>query len=401
MPQDQRLQLILALYVPSILLSIAYTVLAPILPVYAGELTNVYVLIGFILAAESFGRVIGDLPASWFIRRIGMRRTMIVGLWMTLLPMMLLFVVHTIWLTIALLLVVGFGHALYNISRHAYITVIIRTASRGRAIGLLGGVHRIGNFVGPLLGGWIGATFGLRYGFIGFGMIALITLFFVWRFMEHVAANEVPRNDTPQHVLIGQLIRDQKGIFATAGMGQVLAQLTREGWRVLIPLYAANVLNLDVKTIGYIIGAGSAMDMLVFYLSGVIMDRFGRKWSIVPSFVLQAIGTAFILTAHSALALAFVSAFIGLSNSLSSGTMMTLGSDFSPPEFRGEFLSLWRLIGDMGSMGAPIIVGGVAQILVLQMSVLTVTGSGFGAALLFAFLVPETLRRKSVELKTS
>ncbi|MDQ7035858.1 MAG: MFS transporter [Anaerolineae bacterium] len=214
-------------------------------------------------------------------------------------------------------------------------------------------------------------------------------------------AHDVQRNETAQHILIAQLIRDQKAVFATAGMGQILVQLTREGWRVLIPLYAANVLNLDVQTIGYIIGAGSAMDMLVFYISGVVMDRFGRKWSIVPPFILQGIGTALILLTHSAMPLALVSAFIGLANGLSSGTMMTIGSDFSPPEFRGEFLSLWRLIGDTGHVGAPIIIGAVAQVLVLQMSVLAVAGSGFGAALLFAFLVPETLKRKSVKLKTS
>jgi MFS family permease len=308
----------------------------------------------------------------------------------------LLIVVNTIWLTIVLLLAVGFGHALYNISRHAYVTVVIRTAARGRAIGLLGGVFRIGNFIGPLLGGWIGGSLGLRYGFIGFGIISLLTIFFVWRYMEIHETDSQAQQDKAQHLLMWQLVREHQGILATAGTGQILAQLTREGWRVLIPLYAANILGLNVQTIGLIVGAGSAMDMLFFYLSGVVMDKFGRKWSIVPSFILQGIGVGLIYVSHGAVALAFVSAFIGFANGLSSGTMMTLGSDFAPPELRGEFLSLWRLIGDVGSMGAPVIIGSVAQVLVLQMSILAVMGSSFTAVLLFAFLVPETLKRKPV-----
>jgi MFS family permease len=395
--ESQRNQLIFALYIPSALSAIAFTLLTPILPLYAGQLTNAYALIGIILAAMAFGRVFGDLPSSWFIRRYGMKKTMLIGLWMSLLPMVLLFVVNTIWLTIVLLLAVGFGHALYNISRHAYVTVVIRTSARGRAIGLLGGVFRIGNFIGPLLGGWIGGSLGLRYGFIGFGIISLLTIFFVWRYMEiHETDSEV-QQDKAQHLLMWQLVREHQGILATAGTGQILAQLTREGWRVLIPLYAANILGLNVQTIGLIVGAGSAMDMFFFYLSGVVMDKFGRKWSIVPSFILQGIGVGLIYVSHGAVALAFVAAFIGFANGLSSGTMMTLGSDFAPPELRGEFLSLWRLIGDVGSMGAPVIIGSVAQVLVLQMSILAVMGSSFAAVLLFAFLVPETLKRKPVK----
>jgi MFS family permease len=398
--QDQRLHLIFAIYIPSALSAIATTILTPVLPLYATELTNAYAVIGIILGALSLGRVLGDIPASWFIRRTGTKSTMMIGLWLSFLPMLLLFFTHSIGLTIMLLLVSGFGNALYNISRHAYITVAVRSTARGRAIGLLGGVFRIGNFIGPLLGGWLGAAFGLRYGFIGFSVLSLLTLFFVWCYMERVAANETPRNDTPQHILMAQLIRDHKGILATAGTGQVLAQLTREGWKVLIPLYAANILNLDVQTVGYIIGAGSAMDMIFFYLSGVVMDRFGRKWAIVPSFILQGIGVALILLSQNALILGMVAAWIGFANGLSSGTMMTLGSDFSPPALRGEFLSLWRLIGDVGAVGAPVIVGSVAQILVLQMSVFAVMGAGFGAALLFIIFVPETLKRKSTSVQT-
>jgi MFS family permease len=167
---------------------------------------------------------------------------------------------------------------------------------------------------------------------------------------------------------------------------------------VLIPLYAANVLKLDVQTIGIIMSFGSGLDMLVFYISGVIMDKFGRKWAIVPSFVLQGIGVALMPFAGIAFTLSLVSAFIGFANGLSSGTMMTLGADFAPSEMRGEFLSMWRLIGDVGAVGAPMMIGSVAQILALQMSIFAVATSGLGAALLFGLFVPETLKRKKPSL---
>ncbi|MEL6149629.1 MAG: MFS transporter, partial [Chloroflexota bacterium] len=127
--------------------------------------------------------------------------------------------------------------------------------------------------------------------------------------------------------------------------------------------------------------------------SGILMDRFGRKWAIVPAFVVQATGVLLIPFTGSALALAAVAALIGTGNATSSGTMMTLGGDFAPPETRGEFLGVWRFIGDVGATSAPLIVGAVAQALVLQASVFTIAGFGYGTALWFALLVPETLRK--------
>jgi MFS family permease len=123
------------------------------------------------------------------------------------------------------------------------------------------------------------------------------------------------------------------------------------------------------------------------------MDRKGRKHAIVPSFVVQAFGLALIPLTGGFLSLLFAASLIGLGNGLSAGTMMTLGADLAPVDSRGAFLGVWRLIGDMGAAGGPLIVGGVAGILALGASALVISGAGGMAASIFAFLVPETLRK--------
>lgn len=386
-------RLLWAFYVPSILIAVAYSVLTPVLPLYASDLTSAFIVIGVILAAESFGRVIGDVPTSWVMRRFGIKQTMLIGLWVALVPMVMLFWVRNVPMIIALLFVSGIGHAFYNISRHAYIAVVIKTAIRGRAIGLLGGVFRIGSLIGPIIGGWVGAQFGLPSVFLAFGVLTIATMVFVWIFMRSLDADETALHGE-QRPSMRQMLRDNAQIFASAGSGQVLAQLTRQGSKVLIPLFGASVLGLDVQTIGIILAVGSAFDSIFFLASGVIMDRFGRKWAIVPSFVIQGIGIALMLLTTDALTLGLVSALIGFGNALSAGTMMTVGADLSSPDSRSEFLSVWRLIGDLGFVGGSLVVGAVAQALVIQMSVVAVMGAGFGAAGLFAFFVPETLQRK-------
>jgi len=83
-------------------------------------------------------------------------------------------------------------------------------------------------------------------------------------------------------------------------------------------------------------------------------------------------------------------ALIGLGNGLGSGTMMTLGADLAPPGATGEFLGLWRLVGDVGGVGGPLAVGVVADELGLDGSAVVIAGLGLAATLTLAFLVRET-----------
>ena len=95
--------------------------------------------------------------------------------------------------------------------------------------------------------------------------------------------------------------------------------------------------------------------------------------------------------------LLLATSLIGLSNGLGSGSMMTLGADLAPREAMGEFLGVWRLIGDVGHSGSPLVVGYVADMMDLPSAARVMAGIGILAAGTFAFLVPETHRRRSSE----
>ena len=85
---------------------------------------------------------------------------------------------------------------------------------------------------------------------------------------------------------------------------------------------------------------------------------------------------------------------IGLGNGLGSGTMMTLGADLAPEGARGEFLGLWRFVGDMGNASGPLVVGHIADLAGLTTAPLIVAGIGLLGAVILGGLVPETLNRR-------
>ena len=203
-----------------------------------------------------------------------------------------------------------------------------------------------------------------------------------------------PAVRVPGHTTRGALadvLRQHGRTLATAGTGQFLGMVIRNGRNVFIPLFAADVLRLDVGMIGLIVSITSALELMMVLPAGWVMDKWGRKFAMVPCFVLQGIGLMMVPFTVGPLGLLLASALMGFSNGLGSGTMLALGSDLAPPEQRGEFLSLWRLVGDSGLLGAPLLVGTVADLLVLSASAWAVGAAGIGAGLIFAFLVPETL----------
>jgi len=262
--------LISPLFLPAILFSIAEGLLIPTLPLFAGELGCSYGIIGLVIAGESLGMLIADIPSGLLLRRLGEKQAMVLGFSLMACSTFALVGVRTVPLFLFCRLLTGIGVSFYNISRLAYIANEVKVANRGRVSAAFGGFKRIGAFIGPLVGGAIGMS--------------------------------------------------------------------------------------------------AAIDMLLFYPAGYVMDHFGRKHAVISSMLVFAVGLAAIPLAFNFWSLLFVGILIGFGNGLGSGTMLTLGADLSYKERRGEFLGLWFLIGNFGAAIGPLIAGTVATILILEAS---------------------------------
>ncbi len=382
-----------ALYLPSLLFAFCEGMLIPVLPLFAGELGASYGLIGLVLAASSLGTLLGDVPAGLLLRHWGRKRTLLLGLSCLTLATAALFWAPSIPAVVALRFLAGLGRSLFAITRHVYVADTVSFRKRGRAIALLGGVGRVGRFGGPALGGFVAAAYGLRAPFLlyaGLGVLALLIVA-VFARMAEPELRQPPAQLRPHSNRLGQTLKAQYHILASAGAGQILMQFTRTGPRVIIPLHAAAV-GLDIQAIGLILSAFGVIDMTLFYPVGIIMDRWGRKYAIVPSLLLLAGGLALLPWARSFASLAGVAALLGLGNGLGSGSMMTLGADLAPRDAQGEFLGLWRLVGDAGSSSGPLVVGGIADLFRLDMAAWSLSGIGILAVAVFLLLVPDTPR---------
>jgi MFS family permease len=391
--------LLMPVYVPTALLAFGQGLLVPTLPYYASSLGAPKALIGLIVAAAGLGTLLMDVPAGALLSRIGRRPAMLIGAGLVGLTSVFAAFLPSIAALIILRLLAGVGTALWGISRHAYITDAITPAQRGRSISIFGGINRGGTLIAPFFGGIIAQAFGLQASLLAAGIMALLTAVLAFYFIPETGDTHqaVTTGHKMRWAIVGQLLRTHRRDLSAAGVAQIFAQLIRAGRQLLIPLYGIS-LGLDIAATSSIISLSAILDVAMFIPAGVMMDRFGRKVAAVPSFAIMAVGMVVVAAAFDFRSLLIGAMVIGFGNGLGSGTMMTLGADLAPPGAVGEFLGFWRLIGDTGSSGGPLVVGAVAGAFGVISTALLLGGIGAAAALTLAFLVRET---RSVPIPTT
>ena len=386
--RNVRAELLLTVYAPAMLLAFGQGILLTTLPLYAADFTSSYSLISFAVSAAALGTLVMDVPAGAILGRLGLRPTMIGGTLMVVLGTLPLAFIHRYDLVLALRILSGVGTAFWGLSRHALITSATPRDQRGRVISTFGGINRIGVLLGPAAGGFVADLVGLRASFAVSGSMGLFALLLAVKFVK---ATDFSNEQKPgRWKIVGHTLKTYARDLSAAGAAQTFAQVIRSGRQLIIPLYASRELNMDASEIGLLMTASSVVDVAMFMPAGMLMDRFGRKTASVPSFAIMAFGMALIPFADSFWTLLPIGMIIGGGNGIGSGAMMTLGADLAPREATGEFLGIWRLIGDSGSFLGPTIVGVIAGIFSLQGSAYALAVFGIMAALTLGLLVRET-----------
>ena len=384
--------LTLSVYVPTLLFSIGQGAVLPIIPLFALELGASAAAAGFVVGMRGLGLMLFDVPSGVAVSRFGDKGVMVLGTAMVAVVAIGASLSKSVVVLAILMLVMGGGWAFWQLARLAYVSEVVPTEQRGRALSLVGGVYRLGLFLGPILGGFLGKYYGLGSAFYAQAAMGLAasTLMFI------VVRQGSGAEDLTGHGIGGRLLGtvvEHRAVFLTAGCAVIALQVLRQGRQVFLPLWG-DAIGLDVAQIGLVYGISSFVDASLFYPSGYVMDRWGRKWASVPSLLTLAIGLLILPATNELYGYCLVAILTGIGNGFGAGIVQVLGADFTPAARRGEFLGVWRLIGDVGTAGGPFVVSLVVGIASLGLASICSGVLGLAGALLMWLLVPETLLRR-------
>jgi MFS family permease len=374
----------LGVYLPSLLYGIGQGAMAPIIALSALDLGASVGVASLVVALAGIGQLLGDLPAGALAGRIGERKAMLAAAVLLVGALVVCIVATSVWMLGAAIACTGFAGAVWGLARQAYLTEVVPFHLRARALSTLGGVHRIGMFIGPFLGAGTvhfahtDGPYGLHILAVAVAAVALLTL-------PDPAGREGSRPARTHLGTVG-MARAHLPVLRTLGVGTVLVGAVRASRQAVIPLWAEHI-GLDAATTSLTFGAAGAVDMLLFYPAGKVMDRFGRVWVAVPAMLLMGIGLVAVPFTSELVAFALVAALMGLGNGMSSGLVMVLGADASPASGRAAFLGVWRLCADLGNGGGPLLLGGVAAVAGLASGIWVVGAAGLlGAAAMWRWV---------------
>lgn len=381
--------LILPVYLPSLLFTAGEMALIPTIPAMAESMGAGIALAGIIAGLLMAGTVAGDLPAARLVHSLGERQSMIVAALVGAIGILTAASSSSLLQLAAGIFILGAAAAVFGLARHSYLTAVVPLSHRGRALSILGGIFRAGGMLGPLIGAAAISIWSLSAVFwVGVVLCALAAL------LLGLSPDDRLETAGEGKFTMFQTVRDNRKGLATLGVASALLAAARAARTVGLPLWALHI-GLDPAQTSLFLGIAGAVDVALFYTSGQIIDRFGRRWVAIPT--TAGLGLTMLLfvlatDANTFLALALL---MSLANGLGSGIIMLIGADLAPPKKRSEFLAAFRLIVDLASAAAPITISAITAVSSLSLGLGTIGLAAIWGTALFYRHLPRPSQRNS------
>ena len=349
--------LVMPVYVPSVAGTLGIGLLLPVLPLYLRGVGLSFSEVAVVLGAVGIGAMIGGIPSGSTMAHHDERALMAVSLVIMAASTAVFGLTTAVMALVALRFAFGVGFVGLRLSRQTYVTARVETGARGRALSLIGGSFRLSLLVGPVVGGFLADSVGFTPTFLVCGAVTLVGLAGA---LDRGPGSRAAGLSNGERVPLFAALWRYRATLAKAGIPSGLVIAVRQGRYLAVPLIAAE-LDLSLTAVGGLLAIGTGADLLLFPVSGYVMDRFGRLYAIVPSFMLVTAGLVILGYADTAAEIALAGAVMGVGNGIGAGTMLTMASDLAPALARGQVLSGLAVLQDTGTLLGPLIVGLVAD----------------------------------------
>jgi len=145
----------LTAYGPTALVSIGTGAIVPLVALSARDLGASLGTAALIVALAGIGQLIGDLPAGALAARIGEKYALMAACAVDAVALLGAYLAGRADSLLGLgaaVFVTGLANAVFSLARQAYLTEAVPIHARARAMSTLGGVFRLGSFIGPFAG---------------------------------------------------------------------------------------------------------------------------------------------------------------------------------------------------------------------------------------------------------
>jgi MFS family permease len=370
----------------SLIVMMGATMVTPSLTLYAKEgFSDNGFIIGAIVAGYAIGRVITDIPSGFLTDRIGISKTMKIGLGIQIVSSIFAGIAPNYWILFLMRVTEGIGSSIYVNAAVTYVLLSNQSSRRGTVMGIYQSIMMTGITIGPMFGAFIASTYGLNASYFAYAAVLVVAMIIVF-FIQHKGKFHLITNGADNKYNLDSesfgIIRNISIYINSASLATFGFAFLRSGiYTMAIPLFAYENLHLSVVSVGFIFTLASVANLLASFFSGKLTDRYGMKWPLiisilVASFIIIIIPftTLMIQMLILVIILGITSGFFGQSvawaaekveekvkrsinrnnknsNYLHTSSFVTKGIGFN------------RMIGDAGLILGPLIVGYIIMIM--------------------------------------
>ena len=339
----------LLISVVGFLVSFGFSLLAPVLPLYALTFGVDLAFVGVLVGSIGITKVALDIPAGVASDRIGTKRFMSLGLMTVTVSAIVSALAVNEWMLLIGLVLQGAGSAVYFTSSYLAVSRLCPVGKRGRHLGLFVSLQFLGSTSGPLVGGLFGQSFGLGTPFLVYALFAGASLAMVHFGVGSEVEGKGGRIDVRQ---LTSALRDRT--LAAINVGLLAISVVRIGLKAtVLPVFATGNLGMSPVEFGAVLTAFSLANFVTLLPAGALSDRLGRRPFMFTSLMATGLLVLLLSLSHGAMSFAAIMIAMGAALGLT-GPIGAWVSDISRPAELGASMGLFRPMGDIGSFIGPV-----------------------------------------------
>jgi len=336
--------------VMTFMVAIGYSIIVPVLPLYARDFGASNIQIGAVIAGFALTRTSFNIPAGIFAGRFGSKKSMLLGLIFVGVTSAVIGLAKNYETVLIARTIAGAGSAFYVTSSVTYMAELTSKGGRGRFMSVYDGVGMVGSTIGPAIGGVLAYLGGRNLPFLAYAWFLFAAAAFVQFLLP--AATQRPQRNFPSFMDVKRTYGNRSFLSVNTATFMYSFVLTSMQFTI-IPLFAVGNVGLNSLQIGGLFTVLSVVELATFIPIGSLSDRFGRKPFMISSLIVSAVVLILMPHVSSLIGFSLAMGTLGFGSGLA-GPMDAWISDLAPIDKMGVAIGLYRTLNDIGLVAGPI-----------------------------------------------
>jgi MFS family permease len=403
---------ILAVSLVSLVVMMGSTMVTPSLTLYAKQdLGANEFLVGAVIAGFAIGRLIFDVPAGFLADKLGLTRTMILGLGILIGASTLAGFASSYWVLLFARLLEGIASSIYVSAAIAFVLLSSDATKRGTNIGSYQSILMLGPIIGPVVGAPIAGFFGYNAPYFAFAAVifvaAVIMSIFSYQQKFNIVRTEKQKGESRQAGMTAYL---NTAAIATFGFAFLRSGIYTTG----VPLFGYGSLSLTVFDIGIILTLASLANLISSFFSGRLTQVYGMQKPLFAAILISGVLVAVIPFSTSMVYLLVIITLIGITSGFFGQSIAWAAEQIEEKVKRiGKMnyqialgvqshvtrgIGFNRMIGDLGLILGPLYIGYFITIFSNDPRIWFISfGSTSAVLVLASFLILSTKARATIK----